>query len=457
MGSTVLENCPHPGPLPAVKGVRAQCGCSNVGQGEQRAPVRSPRRTLGFASSPQPTRVRGAGRPRIGFLAAVLLALVTWSAAGAEPGLRIPIALLTQGEGGHVPLSALEPAIADMGVEGSEQGIRDNNTTGRFTGQAFELVPLVLQPGDSPEPAFRRLHGEGVRLFLVNLPASALLALADLPEASDSLLFNIGAPDDALRVSQCRANLLHTLPSRAMLADALAQYLAWKRWKDWFLVVGKHPGDKAFADALRRSAKRFGGKIVEEKDWTFEAGATRTDSGHFTEQQEANAFTQVGDYDILLVADERDAFGEYLNYRTYLPRPVGGTQGLVATAWSGVHEQWGATQFQRRFREQAGRWMTPRDYAAWLAVRSVGEAATRTGSGDAGRLRGYLLGPEFQLAAFKGVAVSFRDWNGQMRQPLLITSPRLLVSVSPQPGFLHPTSLLDTLGYDRPESQCGAR
>ncbi|MFZ0789757.1 MAG: branched-chain amino acid ABC transporter substrate-binding protein, partial [Chromatiaceae bacterium] len=135
----------------------------------------------------------------------------------------------------------------------------------------------------------------------------------------------------------------------------------------------------------------------------------------------------------------------------------GGTQGLVATAWSGVHEQWGATQFQRRFREQAGRWMTPRDYAAWLAVRSVGEAATRTQSGDAGTLREYMLGPTFQLAAFKGVAVSYRDWNGQMRQPVLITSPRVLVSVSPQPGFLHPGSTLDTLGYDRPETACVKR
>ena len=101
--------------------------------------------------------------------------------------------------------------------------------------------------------------------------------------------------------------------------------------------------------------------------------------------------------------------------------------------------------------------MTPRDYAAWLAVRSVGEAATRTQSGDAVTLREYMLGPTFDLAAFKGVAVSYRDWNGQMRQPVLITSPRVLVSVSPQQGFLHPGSILDTLGYDRPETKCVKR
>jgi hypothetical protein len=41
-----------------------------------------------------------------------------------------------------------------------------------------------------------------------------------------------------------------------------------------------------------------------------------------------------------------------------------------------------------------------------------------------------------------------------MRQPILIAGPRMLVSVSPQPGFLHRGSELDTLGVDREESRC---
>ena len=373
----------------------------------------------------------------------------------AAESLTLQVGLLSRPPVDTLPLTALEPRIQDDGIAGAEQGIRDNDTTGRFTGQEFSLTPVVLPPGEAAADAFRALHARGLRLFLLNLPAAELLALADLPEAADSLLFNIGAPDDRLRLDECRDNLLHTAPSRAMLADALAQYLAWKRWTAWFLVVGRDPGDRAYAAALQRAAKRFGGKIVERKPWTFDAGAQRTDSGHFSEQQAVNAFTQVDDYDILLVADESDSFGEYLSYRSYRPRPVGGTQGLTAASWSGVFEQWGATQFQRRFNAVTGRWMTPLDYAAWLAVRSIGESATRTNSDDPQTLRRHMLSPEFKLAAFKGVAVTYRDWNGQMRQPLLIVSRRILVSVSPQEGFLHQFSPLDTLGYDRPEVRCG--
>ncbi|MCG7893991.1 MAG: ABC transporter substrate-binding protein [Candidatus Thiodiazotropha taylori] len=386
-------------------------------------------------------------------LTILLLALIYLEPLHAEPQ-EIPIGLITEEQGDHIPLSLLQPVIEDIGEAGALQGIQDNNTTGRFTGQSFTLRVEKVEADKPVIEAFRKLHQQGIRLFLVNLPADKLLQIADETDAKTSLLFNIGATDDNLRQHDCRANLFHTIPSRAMLTDALAQYLAWKRWTEWFLVIGRHPRDKAYAEALKRAAKRFGHKIVEQKQWTFEPGARRTDSGHNREQQVVNEFSQVSDYDILIVADESNEFGEFLTYRTYRPRPVGGTQGLSPAAWSGVHEQWGATQFQRRFNEQHDRWMTDRDFSAWLAVRSIGEAATRTSSGEVNKLKSYMQGPEFNLAAFKGRPVSYRDWSNQLRQPLLITSAKLMISVSPQTGFLHQFTTLDTLGYDRPESRC---
>jgi ABC transporter substrate binding protein (PQQ-dependent alcohol dehydrogenase system) len=239
-----------------------------------------------------------------------------------------------------------------------------------------------------------------------------------------------------------------------MLADALAQYLMAKRWRRWFLVTGDQPGDKALSDAYRRAARRFGADIVAEKDWTFRPGHARTDTGHVTLQSEIPALTQVADYDVLVVADEANAFGDYLVGRTARPRPVAGTQGIVTAAWSPVSEQWGATQLQARFEKLVGRRMAPVDYAAWAAVRAIGEAAIRSRSSDPSAIIAYLRDPDFALAGFKGQGQSFRAWDGQMRQPILIAGPRLLVSVSPQAGYLHRGSELDTLGTDREESQC---
>src|SRR5690606_37698101 len=133
-------------------------------------------------------------------------------------------------------------------------------------------------------------------------------------------------------------------PSRAMLADGLAQYLVLKRWKRWFLVAGRHPGDKLLAEAFRRAARKFGADISIEKEWTFLPGNARADTGHVSLQSEIPSFTQVADYDVLIVADETNEFGDYFDGRTFRPRPVAGSHGLTATGWSPVNEQWGATQ-----------------------------------------------------------------------------------------------------------------
>jgi ABC transporter substrate binding protein (PQQ-dependent alcohol dehydrogenase system) len=352
------------------------------------------------------------------------------------------------------PLSLVDKIIADDGVRGARLAIDDSNTTGQFTKQNFVLEEILVPEGGDVVAAFKRALAQGRKFYVADLPADRLLALAGVPEARDALIFNAQAKDDGLRAENCRRNILHTMPNRAMLTDALAQYLVWKQWRQWFLLVGTGAGDKLFADALRRSARKFGGKIVKESP--YEAGATsrRTDTGHAQIQKQMPVVTQGADYDVLIVADESDQFGEYLPYRTWLARPVAGTQGLVPVAWHRSHEQWGATQFQNRFERSAGRAMTERDYAAWLAVRSVAEAATRTNSTDDVAIGAFIRGPNFELAGFKGQKMTYRDWDGQLRQPILLAAPRALVSVSPQEGFLHQFSELDTLGYDRPDASC---
>jgi ABC transporter substrate binding protein (PQQ-dependent alcohol dehydrogenase system) len=377
------------------------------------------------------------------------------AAAAETAALHVPIVYLGEAIPEPPPLSLVEPVAPDKGVGGAKLAIGDNNTTGQFLHQDFELVEKIIPASGDLHAAAAEISSAGQKLIVADLTAQRLTELADMPEMKDAIIFNIRAEDDALRASDCRANVFHLIPSRAMKADALGQWLVTKKWLRWVLIYGTNDADKAFADAIRRTAKRYRADIVEERAYEFKAGSRRTDTGEQQVRDQMNQLTQrLPDYDVLVVADESEVFGDYLPYRTWDARPVVGTQGLVPTAWHRSQEQWGGTQLQRRFTRAFSRWMLERDYAAWEAVRAIGEAVTRTGSGDPATLRKYIVSDDFALAAFKGKPLSFRKWDQQLRQPILLASPLMLVSVSPQEGFLHERTPLDTLGHDEPDSTC---
>ncbi|MDH6262754.1 ABC transporter substrate-binding protein [Bradyrhizobium sp. BR13661] len=351
-------------------------------------------------------------------------------------------------------LSLVEQPAENDGTAGAKLAIEDNNTTGKFLGQRFTLEERRVKEGEDPVQAATAL-AEHNGFIIADLPADALLKVADALRDRGTLLFNAGAIDERLREADCRANVIHTAPTRSMLADALGQYLVWKKWSRWLLVVGSHDQDKLYADALRRAATRFGAKIVQERSFEDTGGARRTDSGVTLIQRQMPVFTQQAPaYDVLVAADESEVFAAYLPYRTWDPRPVAGSAGLVPRSWDAAQDQWGATQMQNRFMKLNARRMTALDMQAWTAVRMIGEATSRTNSGDVKKVTDFIKGPNFEVAAFKGTRLTLRDWNLQLRQPILLVDGRMVVSVSPQEGFLHQVSELDTLGYDRPESKC---
>ncbi len=347
-------------------------------------------------------------------------------------------------------LSNLDPIPEDLGTHGAELGLQDNATTGRFLGQSYSLTVTEVDVGGDFAEAVRSALSSS-DLLVLDAPQEQVLMAADMPETAGALLFNTRAADVALRSDACRANLLHTLPSYAMKADALMQFFVQRRWEDIALIAGEHPDDQAWADTLENSARKFGLKFGARKTWVFDADMRRNAS------QEVPLFTQeLGDYDVLLVADAADDFARYIPYNTWRPRPVAGSAGLRPVTWHRVVEQWGAAQLQSRFDTLADRPMQDRDYAAWAAVRAIGEAVTRTGAADAETLRAFMLSQEFELAGFKGAPLTFRTWNGQLRQPIPIVHERALVAQAPLEGFLHQRTELDTLGLDQPESRCTA-
>jgi ABC transporter substrate binding protein (PQQ-dependent alcohol dehydrogenase system) len=382
----------------------------------------------------------------------LILALMA-TLAMAEP-LAVQIGYLGRAEK-KATISLLDIPPDNDGVAGVRLALEDNNTTGKFLNQHFTLEQVRIKEGDDPVAAVSQLADRGISFFIVDLPADALLKVADAGRPRGLVFFNAGAIDDRLREEDCRPNVIHAAPTRSMLADGLAQYLVWKQWRRWLLVVGSHDPDKLYADALRRAATRFGAKIVQERTFEDTGGARRTDSGVTLIQRQMPVFTQqVPAYDVLLAADESEVFASYLPYRTWDPRPVAGSAGLVPTSWDAAQDQWGSTQLQNRFVKLNSRHMTALDMQAWTAARMIGEAASRVNSGDPKAMLNFLKGPDFSVAAFKGQRLTLRDWNLQLRQPILLVDGRMVVSVSPQEGFLHQVSELDTLGVDRPETKC---
>ncbi|NVK59408.1 MAG: ABC transporter substrate-binding protein [Rhodobacteraceae bacterium] len=385
-------------------------------------------------------------------LAAACLAVI----AGGAEAVDVRAGVLRVDYPALLPISRYDLRPDDLAFAGAVLADEDNATTGRFMGHSFETTTLAVPPEGATE-ALAGLLDDGVRYIVVDAMREELAALSDQAAEAGALVFNARAADVELRSESCRANLLHIAPSYAMQAEAVAQFAVWKQWKRWLLVSGSNPADRALAEAYRHAARKFGAQIVEEREFEDTGGSRRTDSGHVLVQRQLPTFMQRTEpHDVVIAADATDYFAAYLPYHLWTPRPVMGSAGLRPVTIHGAHEAWGATQFQTRFEKLARRHVQEEDYNTWLALRVLGEAVTRTGSVDPAEIEEYVLSDAFELAAFKGQKVTFRPWNGQLRQPILLYDGRITVSVSPQEGFLHQVSPLDTLGLDRPESSCTA-
>jgi ABC transporter substrate binding protein (PQQ-dependent alcohol dehydrogenase system) len=395
------------------------------------------------------------------FGAAVLAATPfdTGQALSAEAGTPAPTSIsviyLTKAYPAPVPLSIAVDVPADPGVAGAKLATEEINTTGKFLGKQFTMQVMQVPPDGDVAARARELLKPGPAIIVADLIASDLLAVSDLPEAKTSIILDMRTIDDRLRQKDCRANVFHLLPDRAMRTDAIAQFLISKNWGHWFVLKGPSPHDDVYAADIARSAKRFGGKIVETRTYNYDPGSRRVDTGFQQIQQQMPLETQqVPSYDVLFAADEGDLFGDYLPFNTYDARPIVGTQGLVATSWTPSFQEYSALQMQHRFKLFAHRQMQEADYAGWLALRIVGEAVFRSNETNVPDLKNFMRSDQFDVAGFKGQKLTFRSWDLQLRQPVLLAQPLMIVSMSPQEGFLHHKDATDTLGFDEPETEC---
>jgi len=331
---------------------------------------------------------------------------------------------------------------------GAEVAMRES----RFVGQALKIDFKLDRATGADTSALLaqldRLHAEGVRYFLVDAPAAVQAELGRATRGKELLLFNVSAADDALRQAQCQPHVFHTLPNHAMQADAIAQFLVSNKWRSILLLEGPLAEDKLIATAFERAAKRFGLKITDKRSFVLSNDPRQRNQGN------VGLLTAGSDYDAIFVADSDGEFVRGVPYRSVRPRPVVGSEGLVAEAWHWAWERHGAPQLTSRMIKQADRHPGSADWAAWMAVKAVVEAVVRTENAPFPKLVAYLAGEDITLDGFKGNRLGFRPWDRQLRQPLLIATHNAVIERAPIDGFLHQHNNMDTLGFDQRDSQC---
>ena len=379
------------------------------------------------------------------------------AAAPNAPALvKIPVYYLGKRYPEPLPLSYAERPVLDKGIQGARMYAKQANKSGAFVGMGFDLIEAIVPENGDVVAKAREILKKGDALIVADLEPQDLLAVADLPEAKNSVIMNIRSSAEALRQEDCRPNVFHIIPDWAMRADALGQYFIVKKWPRWLVIRGDSAADKDYLAQIQRTAKRYGGKIVQEVVYPYPPGSRNTDSGYQQVQAQIPMVTeQTPDHDVIWVIDTDEFFGDYLPYRTYKPDLVVGTQGLQALAWDKSYTEYGSMTFQNDLFKLTKRDATERDYTAWLGVRALTDAAMRAGKTSVPDIKQFILSKDFNLEGHKGVALNFRPWDHQMRQPIILGGgTRTIVSKSPQEGFLHEKNVNDTLGYDEPETKC---
>lgn len=331
-------------------------------------------------------------------------------------------------------------------VEGIRLGMRDTRVLGRALGLTFELEEVLTSPKRLSE-ALRDAQASQPLAILLDLPPGGMTtALAGA--GPDDRFINIRDRSDRWRGDDCASALLHIPPSYAMLSDALAQHLRARGWTDVLILHGQTEADTEQAEAARRSATKFGLKIVDDRAFEFTNDPRRRDQSNIA------LLTGGVRSDVVWLVDAEGDFGRYVPFATYAPRPVVGSEGLTPKAWHWTFERYGAPQLNQRFRRLADRDMTDDDWAGWAAVRVVTDAVVQAASAERTAVHAALQSTDLSVDLYKGVRGNFRNWDGQLRQPILLATHNAVIAVAPVEGFEHQFDTLDTLGADNAESNC---
>jgi ABC transporter substrate binding protein (PQQ-dependent alcohol dehydrogenase system) len=390
---------------------------------------------------------------RVAIALALFVGALAVAAAQDSGRQQIKIGFIEiEGDPRYEPIRAYERIVLETREHpfaGAEVAIDETAALTRVLKAEFTLERITVKSAAEVTPAVLAAAAAGTHFFLIDAPAEAYKPLAAAMRGRDVMLFNVSEPEDSLRRELCAGEFVHVYPSRAQLMDGLAQFVVSRKWRDLLAFEGPSPADAAMTAAFEHSAQKFGARIVARQH--FKPG---TDPREREANDPALLSAINRDFDVVFVADDAFDFARTVPYRLVRPRPVIGSIDLEPVAWHWTWEHNGAPQVNSRFdRKTGGRRMQGPDWAAWVAVKMIVQAALRTQSADFAQQRAFILG-DGSFDGDKGLALSVRPWDHQVRQAVLLAAPYEVVASAPIEGFLHRTNELDTLGDDEPESPC---
>ncbi len=336
-------------------------------------------------------------------------------------------------------------------IAGAELGLKDVAALGRAAQVHFVLEHHTVAADGDVAADITAVMATSPALVLLDLPHDDIVSAVKAVPSGSLALVNIRDTSDDLRRNLCGTALFHTIPSQSAYSDALAQMIVRKNWKRVLTLIGPEPEDQELAKLFAASAKKFGAKIVDTKPFI---------AGNDPRKREENStalMTGESEYDVIYVADSTGDFGRFVEFRQVKPRPVIGSEGLEASAWHRAAERYGAPQVNHRFERDAGRAMSDMDWSAWVAVKAAAEAVARNKAMTGAAVSAALLSGTIEIEMTKGIPGSFRAWDHQLRQPIMLHTADAVIAMAPIEGFLHENSVLDTLGLSDRDTNCKAK